>query len=553
MAKHTFLPYCATRNLLGSGEAIATQPTDHRSSVECDAVERSSFLKSSSSGGFLPGKASGAVLGVKVTERLRPECLQPEQLQAEQVESAQLQLSAPSRILASLRGCRIASVALALAALFALVLPSTAWAIPSAKQKKKSGIGKPLSGRAITLRGKAAASRSKASAAAARSGAGKAKISASAGRLAAVRTKGGSALAAKSRTRAAGRYVRNKRGKLVWVASRSAGPSIVASGPWREPSFADSTLGDVIDGEDLVVRRAAVDALGPYNGSVVVVDPFTGRIMTIVNQKLAMQSAFQPCSTIKVVTGLAGLREGVIERNTFLPLSRYSSMNLTEALARSNNPFFAKVGQQVGFSKIHEYATMFGLGEKAGLNIDGEGAGQLTPEPPALGGVGMMTSFGEGIQMTPLQLASILSAVANGGTMYHLQYPRTQEAIENFKPSVKRVLPIQDHIDDILPGMMAAVEYGTGRRAGYEGAEPIYGKTGTCTDRKSPTHLGWFGSFNEVGKQKLVVVVLLTGGRSVNGPAAADVAGNLYKNLNANQYYASDRKTGMVGTVCCTN
>ena len=55
---------------------------------------------------------------------------------------------------------------------------------------------------------------------------------------------------------------------------------IIAGGPWTSPTYADSTNGDNIDGEDLDIRRAAVDALGQYNGSVVVVDPGTGRILT---------------------------------------------------------------------------------------------------------------------------------------------------------------------------------------------------------------------------------------------------------------------------------
>src|SRR5436305_12275629 len=63
--------------------------------------------------------------------------------------------------------------------------------------------------------------------------------------------------------------------------------------PWTEPTFADSTAGDLVDGEDLVVRRAAVQALGPFNGTVIVADPNTGRILTIVNQKLAYKSGFQ--------------------------------------------------------------------------------------------------------------------------------------------------------------------------------------------------------------------------------------------------------------------
>ncbi|HEV2687264.1 MAG TPA: penicillin-binding transpeptidase domain-containing protein, partial [Bryobacteraceae bacterium] len=175
-----------------------------------------------------------------------------------------------------------------------------------------------------------------------------------------------------------------------------------ASSMWTSPTFADSTEGDSVDGEDLVVRRAAVEALGPYNGSVVVADPKTGRLLTIVNQKLALQSGFQPCSTIKIVAALAGLNEGLIDQNTLFRLSRRRSIDLTDALAHSNNQFFSAIGYKLGYDRIIQYAHLFGLGEKAGLNLDGEQAGTLASEPPS-DGLGMMTSFGEGIYMTPLE------------------------------------------------------------------------------------------------------------------------------------------------------
>ena len=289
--------------------------------------------------------------------------------------------------------------------------------------------------------------------------------------------------------------------------------------PWTEPTFADSAAGDSVDGEDLVVRRAAVEALGPYNGSVVVADPHTGRVLSIVNQKLTLKSGFQPCSTIKVPVALAALMEGIIERDTRLRIYRRKRLNLTEALAMSNNPFFANLGTKLGFDRVNYYARLFGLGEKAGLNIDGEQPGVFPEAPPPNLSVGLMSSFGEGIRLTPLQLAALLSAIANGGTLYYLQYPRSAEEADAFVPRVKRRLEIEPWIPDIKPGMMAAVEHGTARRANYDPAEPILGKTGTCTEDR--THLGWFGSFNDVGKNKLVVVVLLTGGRGVNGPTAA--------------------------------
>ena len=314
---------------------------------------------------------------------------------------------------------------------------------------------------------------------------------------------------------------------------------VIPGGPWKEPTYADSTFGDRVDGEDLAVRRAAVSALGPYNGSVVVTDPSNGRILTIVNQKLAFKSGFQPCSTIKVVAALSALQEGIISRETQVRLGGRFSLNFVNAMAHSSNPFFANLGIKLGFERVSHYARLFGLGERAAWNIPEEQPGTLPDAPPKDGGVGMMTSFGSGISLTPLQLASLLSSIANGGTMYWLQYPRTELDVATFAPRVKRQLGIEPYLADLKTGMRAVVDHGTGRRANYDPSEPIMGKTGTCTDSRSPTHLGWFGSFNEVGDKKLVVVVLLTGGRPVNGPVASGIAGQVYKNLSQQQFFAS--------------
>ena len=312
--------------------------------------------------------------------------------------------------------------------------------------------------------------------------------------------------------------------------------------PWTEPTFADSTSGDRVDGEDLIVRRAAVQALGPYNGTVVAVDAQNGRILSLVNQGLAYKSGFQPCSTIKLVAALAGLNEGLIDRNTALHVGRRTSMDLTEAIARSNNYYFATVGNRLGFEKVSEYARKFGLGEKACYNIPEEQAGTLPDAPPADGGVGMMTSFGSGINLTPLQLAALVTAMANGGTLYYLQHPRNQDEVANFAPKVKRQLDIAHWMPEVKQGMGGAVEYGTARRASYNQNEPIFGKTGTCSDIRSPgVHLGWFGSFNETGNKKLVVVVLLTGGRPINGPVASGVAGAVYRNLSEEGYFGQPK------------
>ena len=136
-------------------------------------------------------------------------------------------------------------------------------------------------------------------------------------------------------------------------------------------SFAsDITDGDVTAGEDPVVRQAAIDALGNMNGTVVAIEPTSGRVLAMVNQRLALSSGAQPCSTIKLSVALAALSEGVIDEQTEVSLGSRSRMNLTEALAHSNNAYFEAVGRKLGFEKVQFYAHQFGLGELAGYHID---------------------------------------------------------------------------------------------------------------------------------------------------------------------------------------
>src|ERR1022692_2123971 len=227
----------------------------------------------------------------------------------------------------------------------------------------------------------------------------------------------------------------------------------------KKPPPVDPTDGDNVDGDDLTVRRAAVSALGTTNGSVLVVDPNSGRVLTMVNQKLGLKAGFTPCSTIKLVTALAALSEHVVERDTVIRLSRVASFTLTTALAHSNNPYFATLGNRLGFERVTHYAQMLGLGEKAGLDIPGEQPGSIAAAPPKAGGMGMMTAFGEGFLVTPLELTALISSIANGGTLYYLQYPRSAEELYRFTPKVKRSLELAPQgFSDIKIGMRGAVD-----------------------------------------------------------------------------------------------
>ncbi len=311
-------------------------------------------------------------------------------------------------------------------------------------------------------------------------------------------------------------------------------------------SFAsDITEGDVTAGEDPVVRQAAIDALGNMNGTVVAIEPTSGRILAMVNQKLALSSGAQPCSTIKLSVALAALSEGVIDEGTQVSLGGRSRMNLTEALAHSNNAYFEAVGRKLGFEKVQYYAHQFGLGELAGYHIPGEQLGTY-PEveiSPKLGGVGKMCSFGEGISMTPLQLGAMVTAISNGGTLYYLQHPSGPEAVANFQPRIKRHLDIEPVIPELSDGMAGAVAYGTARSVRLNfNEESILGKTGTCSH--AGTRFGWFASYANTDVGRIVTVVFLEGGRPTFGPKAAEIAGRMYRNLYDHNFFVA----GAAGT-----
>ena len=317
-------------------------------------------------------------------------------------------------------------------------------------------------------------------------------------------------------------------------------------------SFADNlTLGDVTDGEDPVVRAAAIEALGNMNGTALVIDPSNGRILAMVNQKLALSRGAEPCSTIKLSVALAALEEGIVKKDTPVNLGGHYRMTMTDALAHSNNAYFETLGRSLGFERVKHYANEFGLGELAGYHIQGEQLGIYPDEelPAKLGGVGRMCSFGESISMTPLQLGALVSAIANGGTLYYLQHPESAIDIASFEPRVKRQLNIAPLIPEIVDGMQGAVMYGTARslRANFS-QFPVMGKTGTCSN--NGTRFGWFGSYSDTPNGRIVTVFFLEGGRPTFGPKAAELTGQFYRALYDKSYFTpkTQQAAGVMGT-----
>src|SRR5687767_8960026 len=282
---------------------------------------------------------------------------------------------------------------------------------------------------------------------------------------------------------------------------------------------------DDSSGEDLNVRRAAVNALGGHAGTVVVMEAKTGKVVTIVNQDWAIRDSFKPCSTIKLVTGVAGINENLINGEGKIKNSS-TRMDLDYALAKSNNGYFQRVGVNMGSSKMIDYAKSLGLGEKTGINAERETAGRL----PHGNNNARIYSHGDDFAVTPLQLAVMVSALSNGGKKVVPQIARPRVERTAFRPHIREDvgLPMRS-VEGVLPGMIGAAEYGTARR-GVDASMGVAGKTGSCIERGS--WVGLFASVAPVEDPKYSVVVI-TRGQSERGKYAAAIAGKVYESLRS--------------------
>jgi len=286
---------------------------------------------------------------------------------------------------------------------------------------------------------------------------------------------------------------------------------------------AENILRDNTEGEDLTVRQAAVDALGSRAGTVVVMEAKTGKVVTMVNQDWAIKNSFKPCSTIKLVTAVGGINEGVINEEGGIGAST-SGPNLDMAIARSSNPYFQRTGVNFGNEKMIGYAKTLGLGERTGINADGETPGKL----PFGNRNPRIYSHGDDFEVTPLQLAVMVSAIANDGKKVVPQIVKPGQQKASFKPKFHDEIKVPYRtVQGVIPGMIGAAEYGTARR-GIEPGMGVAGKTGSCIFKGS-----WIGLFASVApvEDPQYSVVVITRGEGERGKYAAAVAGNVYRAL----------------------
>lgn len=306
-------------------------------------------------------------------------------------------------------------------------------------------------------------------------------------------------------------------------AAREARARKIAFERGLRTETAENILKDNTEGEDLAVRKVAVEALGEKAGTVVVMEAKTGRVVTMVNQDWAIKHGFKPCSTIKLVTGVAGVNEKLIDGEGNIT-GNSMAMKLDDALAKSNNPYFQRVGSDLGNEKMIDYAKRLGLGQKTGINAEGENPGKLPYGNKNL----RIYSHADDFEVTPLQLAVMVTALSNGGKRVVPTIQKTQVQKTALKPKYHGSIDLPEYsYQRVLPGMMGAAEYGTARR-GVDPALGIAGKTGSCIGRGS--WVGLFASVAPVEDPKYAVVVI-TRGESERGRNAAAIAGQIYRAL----------------------
>ena len=274
---------------------------------------------------------------------------------------------------------------------------------------------------------------------------------------------------------------------------------------------------------DAFVADACERALHGAAGAVVAMDPWSGRVLAVVNPSEALFRAYQPCSVFKIVVGIAGLSEGVITPESTYTCEKgcwmwpgHGPIDLRRALAVSCNPYFQWVGQQLGYDRVQRYAHLLGLGERSGINLAGEAAGVI-PASVRPEGVALLSSHAEGVATSAVQLGVLLSSVINGGIVFQPQVG----AATGFTPKERWRLPESTRLVGLREGFLGAVNEGSAMPA-FDPDVMVAGKTGSCAQ------LGWFASYAPADKPEVVIVVFLRHG---NGHGASAVAGRISHDL----------------------
>lgn len=299
-------------------------------------------------------------------------------------------------------------------------------------------------------------------------------------------------------------------GKLIGVSERVFRPA-------ADGTDLTLTIDRVVQSYIEAELKDGVTRYGAARGSIVVMQPTTGAILGMAtyptfdpNYYYAVSDArvqvnplisdlFEPGSILKPVVMAAALHKGLVKPDTTMidsgPVKvadytintfdgrHYGRQTMTQILEQSNNIGMVWVGQQLGAETMYDYFRRFGLGEKTGVELEGETHSTL-PSPRKWNVTTVATaSFGQGIAMTPLHALNAINALANNGQLpqpyllHHLRYPDGRE--ETTTPTMVRQVVSPETAEQISAMLVSVIENGVAQLARVPGYY-MAGKTGTA-------------------------------------------------------------------------
>jgi len=314
-----------------------------------------------------------------------------------------------------------------------------------------------------------------------------------------------------------------------------------------------------------------VEKYQPEKATIIVMEPKTGEILALGNRptynpnnynefdpktwrNFAISDAYEPGSTFKVVTASSGLEEGVVrpqdrfydpgnieimgEKIKCWKAGGHGSQTFVEVVQNSCNPGFISVGQKIGVEKYLRYVQAFGFGRKTGIPLPGEATGILVPAKRATNLDLATMSIGQTNAVTPIQLLTAASAIANDGMLMKPQLVRevrniNGEVVKTLEPEAVRQVISRETARELAGILESVVAEGTGKNAYVEGYR-VAGKTGTA-QKISPgggyisgKYVASFVGFAPANDPKLAAIVVIDdpkGGIYYGGQIAAPVFG----------------------------
>lgn len=285
-------------------------------------------------------------------------------------------------------------------------------------------------------------------------------------------------------------------------------------------------LASAVTTPPLPLQQAATRALGGRAGCVVAMDPRDGRLLALVNPRTAVGTAYPIGSLAKLVTAMAGLSAGVVDGSRVLTCRGrengricwhvHGRVGLEEAIAQSCSLYFFRVGLDLGDDRLMRAFRRAGFGHSTGSGLAGEQAGTLRSPRNRLELEDLAYGDTAALQATPLQVASFIGGIANGGSRLRPNLGPGNAGPLGMVGDVRSV-------EQVKSGMRRAVLAGSAREANVPSLS-IFGKTGTATHVTAPHRRhGWFAGFSD----GLVVVAFLKDGTGYT--SAAPVARRVFE------------------------